>query len=118
MKRFMTSLLALMLIVGLSGCEDDVPKTSPVKIDTKIHNQSFAGMNMKIPQITITAVADVTIKDVIINEGNGCPVSVSRPSLPKTMKYGERIIRTYTAQCNVMKVDVITDKGNWSAEYE
>ena len=117
MKRLLTSLLVLVLIIGLSGCGDDTPKKSPVKIVTKIHPQSLGSYTLNIPQITITAVADTTATDVIINNGNGCPVSVSRPNLPYEMKYGDKLIRTYTAQCNVMKVEVVTNNGKWSVEY-
>lgn len=117
MRKLFIGILAIGLILGLTGCGDDTPKTSPVKIETNIHTQYFGSTEFKIPQITITAVADVKIEKVIVNEGNGCPVSRARPSLPKEMKYGERHIRTYTAQCNVMKVEVITNKGNWSVEY-
>jgi len=117
MNKLIVGILLIFSLIGLNGCSDDIPKVSPVKIETIIHDQGWGSITMKIPQITITAVTDVTVEKVVINEGNGCGVNSSRPELPKTMKYGERIIRTYRAQCNVMKVEVITDKGSWSAEY-
>ena len=117
MKKLILSLLFLIITIGLNGCGDDKPKKSPIKIQTKIHTTYWDSMAFKVPQITITAVDDVTIKDVIVNNGNGCPVSRSRPTLPATLKYGDRVIRIYTAKCNVMKVEVVTNKGNWSVEY-
>jgi len=47
MKRLMTSLLALMLIVGLSGCGDKVPEKSPIDIltQTRMVNSAFMGVN-------------------------------------------------------------------------
>ena len=118
MNKLIVATLVIYSLIGLSGCSDDAPKESPVKIQTIIHDESFGSMPLKIPQITITAVADVTVEKVIVNEGNGCGVNSSRPKLPASMKYGERLIRTYRAQCNIMKVEVITNKGSWSVEYE
>lgn len=115
MKKFIGVFMPLLAIISFSGCGE---KKSPVTIETVVHDQYFSGFVLKIPQVTVTAIADVTIQDVIINEGNGCPVSRSQPELPTTRKYGDQVIRTYTAQCNVMKVEVVTDKGNWTVEYQ
>jgi len=117
MKKYIGVFITLLLVVGLSGCGEEESKVSPVKIETVIHDQYLGTLLFKIPQVTITAIADVAIQDVILNEGNGCRLSSSQPKLPSAMKYGDRVVRTYTAQCNVMKVEVVTDKGNWSVEY-
>lgn len=36
---------------------------------------------------------------------------------PQTLKYGQKATAGYTANCNLMKVEVVTDKGNWSKEF-
>ena len=118
MKKYTGVFITLLLILGLSGCGSEEPKVSPVKIETVIHDSYWGTVLFKIPIVTITAVADVTVQDVIINEGNGCRLSRSQPKLPATIKYGDQIVRTYTAECNVMKIDVVTDKGNWTVTYQ
>lgn len=117
MKKYIGVFITLLLVVGLNGCGSEEAQVSPVKIETVIHDEYLGAVLFKIPQVTITAVTDVTIQDVILNEGNGCRLSRSQPKLPSAMKYGDRVVRTYTAQCNVIKIEVVTDKGNWIVTY-
>ena len=116
MKKLLLSSLILGIILGFSGC-DDVPKESPVKIDTEILSDYWGKQRYEIPQITITAVDDVTIEKIIVNEGNGCPVSRSKPNLPTDLKYGDRVVQIYTMRCNIIKIEVQTNKGDWVVEY-
>jgi len=36
---------------------------------------------------------------------------------PNKLKYGAKATAGYTAQCNLIKVEVITDQGNWTVKY-
>lgn len=112
----MLTSLILGIILGFSGC-DDVPEKSPVKIEAQILTDYLGSQRFDIPQIIVTAVDNVKIEKVVVNEGNGCPLSRSTPNLPKDLKYGERVVQIYTMQCNLLKIEVITNKGNWSVEY-
>ena len=44
--------------------------------------------------------------------------AITQKSFPKTLNYGQVVKAGYTAKCNLVKVEVITDKGNWSVEFE
>ena len=73
--------------------------------------------NQGIIRITLK-YDEVTIEDVIANNGNCKMTAITQSNFPKSLSYGERVQAGYTAKCNLVKVEVITDKGNWSVEFE
>jgi hypothetical protein len=117
MKRFITSFLALMLIIGLNGCGDD--ETSPVKITAKILVvKNIFGATERIPVIEVFSVVDnIVIKNVIANNGNCKMGKRLKSKFPYNLKYGQKATAGgYTSQCNLMKIEVVTDKGTWEQE--
>ncbi|PNV82240.1 MAG: hypothetical protein C0627_11020 [Sulfurimonas sp.] len=119
MKRLITSIVAITLIIGLSGCTDSTPEQSPVRIEAKTLSSDWGGYMISVPVVEVTAVIDkVTIENVITNNGN-CKMTAHRQKeFPKTLSYGQKATAGYTAKCNLVKVEVITDNGNWSVEFE
>ena len=110
MKRLLTSLLALMLIIGLGGCGDDTPKESPVKISLQqAYNSAW---NYYYPKVLVISKVDkIKVTDVIVNKGNCKPPFADEAS--KTLKYGEQMEVRFKKNCKVMKVEVVTNQGNW-----
>jgi hypothetical protein len=119
MNKLTISILALMLLIGLSGCTDSTPEKSPVRIDAKTLSSDWGGYIVSVPVVEVTAVTDeITIKNVIANNGN-CPMTaITQNNFPKTLSYGQKVKSGYTTKCNLVKVEVITNKGSWSVEYE
>lgn len=119
MKKLITSTLAIMVIIGLSGCGDKVPEQSPVRIEAKTITGNMFGGTMSVPVVEVTSVVDkVTIENVIANNGNCKMTAYRQKEFPKTLSYGQKATAGYTAQCNLIKVEVITDQGNWSVEFQ
>jgi len=125
MKKLISSLLALMLILGLSGCGDDKPKTSPIKISVEqAYNEAW---NYYYPKVIITSIDDnVNIKNVLVNKGN-CKYSNQDLAyvngrmqtiklLPRKLTYGKQL-EIRLKKCEVLRIDVQTDKGSWTVEY-
>ncbi len=118
MKKLIVGTLAIMLIIGLSGC-DSTPEQSPVRIDAKSLSSDWGGYIISVPVVEVTAMTDeVTIKNVIANNGNCQMTAHTQKSFPQTLNYSQVAKAGYTAKCNLVKVEVITDKGNWSVEFE
>ena len=118
MKTLIVGTLAVMLIIGLSGC-DSTPEQSPVRIEAKSLSSDWGGYIISVPVVEVTAMTDeVTIENVIANNGNCKMTAITQNNFPKSLSYGERVQAGYTAKCNLVKVEVITDKGNWSVEFE
>lgn len=119
MKAIITSTLAIMLLIGLSGCNDATPEQLPIKIKAKALTGNMFGMTQKVPIVEITSlVGKITIKDVIANNGNCKMTAYRQKEFPKTLFYGEKATAGYSSSCNLIKVEVITDQGNWSVEYQ
>ena len=118
MKKLIVGILATVLIIGLSGCTD-TPEQSPVRVEAKTLSSDWGGYIISVPVVEVTAVTDeVTIENVIANNGNCKMTAITQKSFPKTLNYGQVVQAGYTAKCNLVKVEVITDKGDWSVEFE
>lgn len=118
MRKLIASILTLLFIIGLNGCSDKTLEKSPIKIEAKALTGNMFGITQKVPIVEITSLVDeITITDVIANNGN-CKMTVHRQKeFPKTLGYGEKATAGYSARCNLIKVEVITDQGSWSVEY-
>ncbi|WP_428023937.1 hypothetical protein [Arcobacter sp.] len=117
MRKIILNLFVLILLVNFIGCSSE-PEKPPVRVEVKkLTGNSFIGY-VSVPIVEVTAVVDtVTIKDVIANNGN-CRMSAHRQrEFPKKLNYGQKATAGYSASCNLIKVEVVTDKGNWTVEY-
>jgi len=125
MKRLVLGILSVMLVLSFNGCSDDKPKESPVKI--KVEQAYNEAWNYYYPKIIITSVADkINIENVIVNKGN-CKYSNEDIAyvngqmkavklLPKELSYGKQL-EIRLKKCEVIKIDVKTNQGDWSVEY-
>ncbi|RLA79442.1 MAG: hypothetical protein DRG78_12945 [Epsilonproteobacteria bacterium] len=113
MKKIVKSVLALMLIIGLSGCSDKA-KESPVKVNLK---QAYnAAWKFYYPKVFVTSKVDtIKVTNVIVNKGNCVPSIAGETN--RTLGYGEQMEVRFKKNCKVMKVEVVTDQGNWTVEY-
>jgi len=118
MKKLITSTLAIIIMIGFSGCGES-QEQSPVQIEAKTLTGNMFGRTMSVPIVELTAVADkVIIENVIANNGNCKMTAITQKEFPKTLSYGQKVTAGYTAKCNLIKVEVITDQGNWSVEFQ
>ena len=91
MKTLIVGTLAVMLIIGLSGCGDKAPEQSPVRIEAKSLSSDWGWYVISVPVVEVTAVTDeVTIEDVIANNGNCKMTAITQNNFPKSLSYGER----------------------------
>lgn len=115
LKLIFLGIVGLMLI----GCNSEVEQTSPIQIKPKILvGKGLFGNTTRVPVIEIFSIVDsITIKDVIANNGN-CRMSVHRQKeFPQSLKYGQKAVAGYTTQCNLLKVEIVTDQGSWIQEF-
>lgn len=120
MKRFMKSLLALVLIISLTGCEDKAEEqnvekkvTSPIKI--KVEQAYNSAYNYYYPKVVITSKVDnIKVTNVITNKGNCLPAFIDETK--STLRYGSKMEVRYK-KCEVMLVKVLTDQGDWSFKF-
>ena len=116
MKRLVLGILALSLIFGLSGCSDE---ESPIKVNAINYVTNMMGYPQKIPVVKITSLVDsVNIKDVIANNGNCRMTAIRQKEFPQAVKYGKVATAGYTANCNLLKVKVITNQGDWEFTFD
>ena len=116
MKRLILGILTLSLIFGLSGCSDE---KVPVKVNAIKYVTNMLGFEQKIPVVKITSLVDsVEITNVIANNGNCKMTAIRQKEFPQTVKYGNVATAGYTANCNLLKVKVITNQGDWEFEFD
>lgn len=100
------------------------PQTQPIRAELKVFTGRMFGVtdplfgSVAVPTVDITAIVDsVTIKNVVGNKGN-CRMYVDdQQSFPKVLKYGQKVIATFASSCNLIRVDVVTNKGTWIFEF-
>lgn len=107
------AILATILMLNTSGC-DLKAETSPIEIEITIRTTNILGFPQEMPIVSVISVVNsVIVKNVIANNGN-CRMTAHRQrQFPIKLKYGSRAIAGYTTDCNLLKVEVITDQGNW-----
>ncbi len=118
MKTIKILILTVVSVLYFNGCGDEV-KTSPIQIKPKILvAQNFLGNLVRVPIVEIFAIVDnIKIKDVIANNGNCKMTAIRKKDFPATLKYGQKATAGFTTRCNLLKVEVITDQGNWTQEF-
>lgn len=114
--QFVTGVVLFILIMWWSPWNSNDKKEvqkSPIKIKTEqAYNTVY---NYFYPKVIITSLVDnIQVKDVITNKGNCSPTFTEETH--KTLKYGQSMEIRYK-RCDVMKIKVITDKGNWSFKF-
>ena len=116
MKRFVFALAIAGALLGLGGCSGAMSEP-PVTVEAKFLENMFYGN--PIPVVEVTAITDsVEVRDVIANRGN-CPMMEHRKAgFPHQLKFGQKATAGFTASCNLVEVEVVTDQGNWSFTFQ
>lgn len=92
-------LLLLLLWVGVCNAAE-----APLKVEIQTLNSRKA--------LVITSIADsITVKNIVLNRGN-LNSDYINSQLPKTLKYGERLINH--ANLRYLEVRIDTDQGSWT----
>ena len=113
MKRFI-SLCVVLMLTGANLMAQD----SPIKIS--LENYYNRVYKISYPKIHITSVEDnLKIKAVSVNKGhckllNGNPIN---NIFPKTLNYSQKVNISLSRNCDVLRIDVKTNLGDWSVEY-
>jgi len=113
MKRLLS-----FIVVGILSGSNLLAQGAPIKISTENFYNQFYGISY--PKIHITAIEDnLQIKNVVVNKGhcallNGNPI---KNMFPKKLKYSQRVDIPLSPKCNVIRIDVLTNQGDWSVEY-
>ena len=113
MKRFI-SLCVVLMLAGSSL----MAQNAPIKISLENHYNRF--YKISYPIIHITAIEDnLEIKNVIVNKGH-CQLfngKLIKSHFPRKLQYSQEVDTTLSASCNVIRIDVITNQGDWSVTY-
>ena len=110
-------LLTVILALGLSTNANAA--SVPIKIKPKILVSEFGGFEVRVPVVEIISLRnDITIKNVIANNGNCKMTRYSKQFFPKKLKYGELVTAGYTTRCNLLKAKIITNVGSWTYEFD
>lgn len=108
---------------GTSKKEDNKVSSPPIQVKiTSEYNESW---KYYYPRVWIISLSDdITIKDVLVNKGN-CKYKnqdvVFRngkmkviDKLPKHLIYGKNVSINLGSNCNVLKIDIFTDVGDFT----
>jgi len=113
MKRF----IGLCVVLMLTGASL-MAQSSPIRISLEnYYNQIY---KISYPKIHITSTEDnLKIKNVIVNKGhckllNGNPI---KNAFPKKLNYSQKVDIPLDVNCDVLRIDVKTNQGNWHVEY-
>lgn len=142
MRRCNLSLLLVISLLFLTGCGnsnnsaakletpteateaveaenivEDEPSQPEQAVEIQIQaitSNTFGGA-MTVPVVEVTAIVDsVEVQDVVGNRGNCKMTSVRQAEFPRSLQFGEKATAGFTANCNLIQVDVVTDKGTFS----
>jgi len=112
MKRFF-SLCVVSILLG----SQLVAQNAPIKISLEnFYNQLFG---FSYPKIHITSLEDnLEIRNVIVNKGhckllNGKPI---KNLFPKKLNYSQKVDIPLSTSCDILRIDVLTNMGDWSME--
>jgi len=127
MKRFSYSLISILLLIGLNGCSSDENSNQASeskksqKLPLKIVLDSLSLGSTEVPLIRITSLEDkLTIKSVIVNKGHCSKLSNGhniKQVFPRTFQFSQKLVLELSPYCDVIRIDIETNSGNWSVEY-
>ena len=105
MKRFI-----LLCLIGANL----MAQNTPFKVDI-INDYNPWTKQYDLATVVLTSTVDnLTIKDLIINKGHCTTVPIAK-YFPRKLKYSEQFKMPY--QCNLIRIDIKTNQGDWSVEY-
>ena len=113
----MKRLIYMFAVSTILLSSNAIAQSAPVKISLQnIYNQLF---NIYNPRITITSITDnLVIKNILVNKGHYeiGNAQFRKEFFPKKMQYSEHF-SIGVVGCNVIRIDVETNQGDWSVEY-
>jgi hypothetical protein len=123
LKRHQTMKLFFVIVLVLQLFSNSLlADNPPIQVSVEqAYNQAWKYFYKKI---IITSIVDkVTIKNVKVNKGN-CKVPTTTLNnrlkkvnmFPNSLGYGEELEVRLKKCSNVLRVDVITDQGEWTLE--
>jgi len=108
----MKRLSSLVLILMLSSA-NIMAQSAPIKITLKDGydwTQTYI-----VHSVYITSIEDnLVIKNILLNKGH-CKVKWNKGLFPLKLKYSKQLEFPYS--CNLIRIDVETNQGDWSVEY-
>ena len=113
MKRFVGLCVAIVFLATSL-----LAQSAPFKISVEDHYNRI--YDIRYPIIHIVSVEDnLIIKNVLVNKCH-CKLLSGHPIsnlFPQKLQYSEEVDITLSSSCNILRVDVETNKDTWSVEY-
>lgn len=111
------------MVLGLAACGDEPKAKEPEAAQAPVKVQAFDSPNrydarIRYARIKVTAIVDqVEIKEVIVNRGN---CQYAQGDIYKTRRYGQFLDLIFRGDpnCSPSQVDVITDSGTWTYNFD
>lgn len=108
-------LLPLTLLPMLSACSD-----GPPPLDVVLYPKADYTANFTIPSTEvqfISKVDEIELQEIIANRGN-CDTSGLAQRLPKTLRFGQKMVTTFYSTCEVAQIHIETDQGEWTFTFD
>jgi len=118
-KNILLTFIVSLFIIGCGG------KSKP-PLDVKVKKEYNSYWDYYYDAIKITSLEDnVLVKKVVVNNGNCKRLLFENPGNPgfsktppqKPLNLGDNFSIRTNRGCNVIKIDVITNKGDWSWKF-
>ncbi|MFJ1471061.1 hypothetical protein QPK29_025355 [Massilia sp. YIM B02787] len=94
--------VGVFVVLGIVGCSGKPPVSMTLK-----------SSDYGVPYVTITALDEVTVKDIRFNRGANCKINSDR-SLPAKISFGNRFDVVIACPDKVIEAEIATDKGDYT----
>lgn len=106
--------IAIFLLTSIISAGSSLAQSSPMKVQQG--SEYVSGWNRVVKYVYIQSTENnLVITRVVLNRGN-CQTMLSGYSVPVSLKYGDTL-KAIVDHCNVLEVDVQTNKGNFTYKF-
>lgn len=114
MNKMNTGLIVLICLGLLTACgEEEVP----VDVYATKHVDQWNRHYVEVQVVSKTD--DIELQNIVVDRGN-CKSSWLagwEKALPSTLKFGRKFTARFGSNCSVLQVDIETDQGDWTFDF-